>query len=419
MKNNSSGCLIFLIVITIAVIVSIILERPITAVIVGILILVSAVLFHYRKPPQEKENKNDDIRHVNSVFDNIKSKEESSNQPHEEYTERNRRHKRKKNNKPSFLFIIISAILYFFAAITKTGFLVILGSLVFFLPVILKLLKSKKKTKYIFAPICIVIGLLWTIGFANGIGKQPETPKNNLAEKQNTKKETPVKEEQNTNTDNPKETENDDFKEVQVTRVIDGDTIEVTGKNGKVDKVRFIGLDCPEKGDALSKEATQYTSDNLLNKTIYLQKDKNETDSFGRLLAYVWLVKTSDFAKDCYNYKIVHDGYAVAKSYPPDTSHQKELEEAQSHAKNEQSGIWAPQQNTQQDPISEAPDNPKPEQEQPKEAEYKYVCNTGTGKFHRITCSSVDNMNEGNKLFVETREDAINAGYKPCKKCNP
>ena len=354
-----------------------------------------------------------------SVFDNIKSKEESNNRPHEERTERNRRHKRKKNNKPSFLFIIISAILYFFAAITKISFLVILGSLVLFLPITLKLLKSKKKSKFISIPILIVVGLLWTVGLATEIGKQPETPQNNLAKEQNTKKETPDKKEQKTNTDNPKETENDDFKEVQVTKIIDGDTIEVTGKNGEIDKVRFIGLDCPEKGDALSKEATQYTSDNLLNKTVYLQKDKNETDSFGRLLAYVWLAKTADFTKDCYNYKIVHDGYAVAKSYPPDTSHQKELEEAQSHAKNEQSGVWAPQQNTQQDPVSEAPDNPKPEQEQPKEVEYKYVCNTGTGKFHRITCSSVDNMNEGNKLFVETREDAINAGYKPCKKCNP
>ena len=57
-----------------------------------------------------------------------------------------------------------------------------------------------------------------------------KTPKNNLAEKQNTKKETPDKKEQKTNTDNPKETENDDFKEVQVTKIIDGDTIEVTGK---------------------------------------------------------------------------------------------------------------------------------------------------------------------------------------------
>ena len=357
-----------------------------------------------------------------SVFDNIKSKEESRNQSHEERverTERNRRHKRKKNDKPSFLFIIISAILYCVAVITKISFFAIVGSLVLFLPITLKLLKSKKKSKFIFAPILIVVGLLWTVGFATGISKQPETPKNNLAEEQNTKKETPNKEEQKTNTDNPKETENNDFKEVQVTKVIDGDTVEVTGKNGKIDKVRFIGLDCPEKGDALSKEATQYTSNNLLNKTVYLQKDKNETDSFGRLLAYVWLAKTADFTKDCYNYKIVHDGYAVAKSYPPDTSHQKELEEAQSHAKNEQNGIWAPQQNTQQDPVSKAPDNPKPEQEQPKEVEYKYVCNTGTGKFHRITCSSVDNMNEGNKLFVETREDAINAGYKPCKKCNP
>ena len=65
MKNNSSGCLIFLIVIAIAVIISIILENPIAAVVVGILILICAVLFRYRKPPQERENKNDDGFNIN------------------------------------------------------------------------------------------------------------------------------------------------------------------------------------------------------------------------------------------------------------------------------------------------------------------------------------------------------------------
>ena len=69
--------------------------------------------------------------------------------------------------------------------------------------------------------------------------------------------------------------------EAFVTKVIDGDTIWVK-INNEEKKVRFIGINCPEytsKIEPYGKEATQYTTDNLLGKTIYLQKDVSETDS--------------------------------------------------------------------------------------------------------------------------------------------
>ena len=48
-----------------------------------------------------------------------------------------------------------------------------------------------------------------------------------------------------------------------------------------------------------------------------------------------------------------------------------------------------------------------------------YVGNANTKKFHYADCSMVGKMNPANKVFMNTREEAINAGYVPCKRCNP
>ncbi len=49
-----------------------------------------------------------------------------------------------------------------------------------------------------------------------------------------------------------------------------------------------------------------------------------------------------------------------------------------------------------------------------------YILNTNTKKFHYPWCSSVDQMAEKNKLeYTGDREDVIEMGYDPCKRCNP
>ena len=48
-----------------------------------------------------------------------------------------------------------------------------------------------------------------------------------------------------------------------------------------------------------------------------------------------------------------------------------------------------------------------------------YVGNANSKKFHYADCSMVGKMNPANKVFMNTREEAINAGYIPCKRCNP
>ena len=49
-----------------------------------------------------------------------------------------------------------------------------------------------------------------------------------------------------------------------------------------------------------------------------------------------------------------------------------------------------------------------------------YVANKNTKKFHYSSCGSVEDMKEKNKLYYDgSRDDLINQGYVPCKRCNP
>ena len=53
-------------------------------------------------------------------------------------------------------------------------------------------------------------------------------------------------------------------------------------------------------------------------------------------------------------------------------------------------------------------------------AEVTYVLNTGTRRFHRPDCPSVQDMKPKNRSDVgASREDIIAQGFKPCGRCNP
>jgi hypothetical protein len=52
-------------------------------------------------------------------------------------------------------------------------------------------------------------------------------------------------------------------------------------------------------------------------------------------------------------------------------------------------------------------------------AEYKYVASKNSKVFHKPDCSSAKRIIQENLIGYSTREEAINAGKKPCKQCNP
>lgn len=147
------------------------------------------------------------------------------------------------------------------------------------------------------------------------------------------------------NTD--KENNQVELTEATVTKVIDGDTIWVD-INGKEEKVRFIGVNCPEyttKIEEYGKEATEYTTNELLGKKVYLQKDISQTDDYNRLLRYVWLEKIDTINEEnienyLFNAKLVINGYAQSNYYKPDISLQNYLEKFEKESKEQKIGIW-------------------------------------------------------------------------------
>jgi micrococcal nuclease len=121
-------------------------------------------------------------------------------------------------------------------------------------------------------------------------------------------------------------------------RVIDGDTIDVE-LNGERQRVRYIGMNTPERDEPCFDEATQANMDLVAGHEIRLEKDVSESDRYGRLLRYV-------FVDDTFvNQSLVAGGYAEAALYRPDGKHyelfsQLEVEAAQAGLGCHKTGVF-------------------------------------------------------------------------------
>lgn len=100
----------------------------------------------------------------------------------------------------------------------------------------------------------------------------------------------------------------------RVVWVSDGDTITVRIGSVK-EKVRLIGIDTPELGDArhwwrdLAFEARDYARKRVKGRTVTLTRDPavDDRDKYGRLLRYVILDDGTNF-----NEEMIRRGYAAA-----------------------------------------------------------------------------------------------------------
>jgi endonuclease YncB( thermonuclease family) len=86
-------------------------------------------------------------------------------------------------------------------------------------------------------------------------------------------------------------------KEAVVSKVIDGDTIEITSPytigfgNDKVSykEVRYLGVNSPDQGEKNFQEAKVANERLVSGKRISLEYDTPQNDKYGRILAWVWL----------------------------------------------------------------------------------------------------------------------------------
>ena len=64
--------------------------------------------------------------------------------------------------------------------------------------------------------------------------------------------------------------------------------------------------------------------------------------------------------------------------------------------------------------------NQTQKKEQKSDTLTEYILNSNTKKFHRIGCGSVQDISKDNKLkYSGTRQEVLDMGYEPCKRCLP
>jgi len=198
------------------------------------------------------------------------------------------------------------------------------------LPIIAKMLSFK--VKYYFLPVLILFGFLIFFLAAGKTNKTDESPK-----------ASPVYQQTSTITElkvtisgevSGQKTEGELNK---VTRVVDGDTIEIEGGI----KVRYIGIDTPEtvhpdKGvQCFGSQASNKNRELVEGKNIRLEEDISQTDKYGRLLRYVYIGEI--FVNDY----LVRNGFAYTSSYPPDVKYQAQFGQAQQEARENNRGLWS------------------------------------------------------------------------------
>lgn len=133
-----------------------------------------------------------------------------------------------------------------------------------------------------------------------------------------------------------------------VKRNVDGDTIAVS-LNGSADaspnieSVRLIGIDTPETKrpntpiECFGKKASAATASLIPPGTpVRLERDVEERDRYGRLLAYVFRANDGLFI----NHELVRTGFAAAYTYPPNVAYSDTFREAADVAQAVGVGLW-------------------------------------------------------------------------------
>jgi micrococcal nuclease len=126
---------------------------------------------------------------------------------------------------------------------------------------------------------------------------------------------------------------------VFVTRVVDGDTVEVQ-IGGREEDVRYIGVDTPETVkpgapvDCFGPQASDFNHRLVEQKRVRLVFGEERRDVYGRLLAYVYL--EGRFV----NAELVRRGLARTLTIPPNDRYAGRFKRLQTAAARAGRGLW-------------------------------------------------------------------------------
>jgi micrococcal nuclease len=125
----------------------------------------------------------------------------------------------------------------------------------------------------------------------------------------------------------------------EVTRVVDGDTVEAD-IDGREEDVRYIGVDTPEsvKPDApvecFGPEAAEFNRRLVEGETVEMELGAEQRDRYGRVLAYVRLDDTF------VNEELLRRGFATTLTIPPNDKYADRFADIEREAGREGRGLW-------------------------------------------------------------------------------
>ena len=110
-----------------------------------------------------------------------------------------------------------------------------------------------------------------------------------------------------------------------VTRVIDGDTIDVL-LNGVNTRIRYLQMNTPERDHPCYRESTQANADLVAGQTVRLVPDKELVDPYDRLLRFIYVGDV------LVNRVLVEQGWAEVVLYPPNDARYEEFKRLEQEA---------------------------------------------------------------------------------------
>ncbi len=181
-----------------------------------------------------------------------------------------------------------------------------------------------------------------------------------------------------------------------VKSITDGDTV-VTADG---EKIRYIGIDTPERGrdgkpdEPFYKEASELNRALVEGKEVYLELDAEAKDKYKRTLAYVWILDGTQ--EKMANEEILRAGLAYVYTRPPNVKHAEDLLACQREARNQNRGLW---------------------KNYVLGGEDHYVATPRGNAYHRPSCKDMANRKDLRKF--KNQGEALDVGLHPCRNCKP
>jgi micrococcal nuclease len=179
-----------------------------------------------------------------------------------------------------------------------------------------------------------------------------------------------------------------------VVKVYSGNGIKLQAQTskGKDLKVRYIGVDAPDKGKPFFEMCRNANRSLVENRKVRVQSDAAATESGGRPLVNVYA------GESFINAELIRNGYGLVAAHDGNFQNRDLFLALQQEARKNLRGLWA---------FEDQSDEP-------------YYVGSKSGKvFHRPSCPHVKGLAFDDRLIFRTKAEALTGGYSQDWRCCP